>query len=55
MVIIIKKMKQVITLLTCSTLPYNDNEEGDDDNGGELCHYDALYFVFGVCSLLRVG
>jgi len=24
-----KVMKPVITLLTCSTLPYNDNEEGD--------------------------
>jgi hypothetical protein len=48
------KMKPVITLLTCTTLPYNDNEEGDeDDNAGELlCHYDALYFVIGVCSLI---
>ena len=35
-------MKSVITLLTCSTLPYNDNEVGDD-NEGDLCHFDALY------------
>lgn len=28
-----KKMKSVITLLTCSTLPYNDNEEGDNHEG----------------------
>jgi hypothetical protein len=31
-----KKMKSVITLLTCSTLPYNDNEEGDDDKWHSL-------------------
>ena len=37
-----KKMKPVITLLTCSTLPYNDNEDEEgDNNGGELCHYDV--------------
>ena len=39
-----KVMKSVITLLTCSTLPYHDDEEGDD-NVGELCHYDALHCV----------
>jgi hypothetical protein len=50
-----KKMEPVITLLTCSTLPYNEDEDEDEDgdnNAGELA--TMMLCILSLCLLFNI-